>query len=73
MRTILAVTQVIVSVVIIILILLQERSAGLSGIFGGGGDSSFYQTRRGMEKIIFSATIALAIIFLGLAVAQLLI
>ncbi len=69
---IIAIAQIVISVAIIILILLQERSAGLSGIFGGGDGGSFYQTRRGMEKTIFAATIALAIIFLGLAVAQLL-
>ena len=70
---IITVIQAIISVLIVILILLQERSAGLSGIFGGEGGGAFYQTRRGMEKIIFSATIAFAIIFLGLAIAQLLV
>lgn len=73
MKTLLAVIQVIVSLIIIILILLQERSSGLSGIFGGGDGGAFYQTRRGVEKIIFAATIALAIIFLGLSIAQLLV
>lgn len=72
MRNILAISQVIVSVIIIVLILLQERSAGLSGIFGGDS-SSFYQTRRGMEKTIFAATIGLAVIFLALSIAQLLV
>jgi len=51
-------------------ILLQERSAGLSGIFGGEG-GGFYQTRRGLEKIIFVSTIVLLIVFVGLAVFQL--
>lgn len=69
---IITVIQAIISVLIVILILLQERSAGLSGIFGGGDGGAFYQTRRGMEKTIFASTIALAIIFLGLAIAQLL-
>jgi len=72
MRTILIIIQVIVSAAIVILILLQERSAGLSGIFGGDG-GAFYQTRRGMEKTIFASTVALVIIFVGLAIAQLLI
>jgi len=63
--------QIAISVLIIILILLQERSAGLSGIFGGEG-SGFYQTRRGLEKVIFRATIVLAILFAALAVYQLL-
>lgn len=61
--------QLILSVFIVILILLQERSAGLSGLMGG--DSGYYQTRRGLEKIIFIATIVLSAIFLGLAIFQL--
>ena len=71
MRNILAISQVIVSIAIIVLILLQERSAGLSGIFGGDG-GAFYQTTRGMEKTIFAATIGLAVVFLALSIAQLL-
>jgi preprotein translocase subunit SecG len=65
-----AILQITVSVVLVILILLQERSAGLSGIFGGEG-GGFYQTRRGLEKIIFIATVVLAVVFVGLAVYQL--
>lgn len=67
----LAIAQIIVSILLIALILLQERSSGLSGILGGGGEG-FYQTRRGLEKIIFGATIVLAIAFAGLALANLL-
>ena len=68
----LAIAQIVVSAILIVLILLQERSSGLSGIFGGetGG---FYQTRRGFEKSIFVSTIVLGIVFVMLAVAQILI
>jgi preprotein translocase subunit SecG len=66
----LAVVQIILAIAIIALILLQERSSGMSGLFGGG-EGGFYQARRGMEKIIFIATIVLAILFIGLAVWQL--
>lgn len=66
----LAVIQIIIAILIVALILLQERSAGLSGIFGGEG-GGFYQTRRGLEKIIFTSTIVLAVVFVGLAVFQL--
>ncbi len=53
----------------IVFILLQERTSGLSGLFGGEG--GFYQTRRGLEKIIFWGTIILAILFVALAIASL--
>ncbi|MDP2599061.1 MAG: preprotein translocase subunit SecG [Candidatus Liptonbacteria bacterium] len=65
-----AITQIVIAVLIVVLILLQERSAGLSGIFGGGG-GGYYQTRRGLEKVIFGSTIVLAVIFVGLAIFQL--
>jgi protein translocase SecG subunit len=68
---ILQILQIIVAVAIVILILLQERSAGLSGIFGGGDGGGFYQTRRGLERIIFIGTIVLTIVFVALALAQL--
>ncbi len=65
----LTILQLIISVVLVILILLQERSAGLSGIFGGEG--GFYQTRRGLEKIIFRSTIVLAALFIIIAIIKL--
>lgn len=67
---IIAIFQVIVSIILIVLILLQERSAGISGLFGGES-GAFYQTRRGAEKAIFTGTILFAAIFVGLAIAQL--
>lgn len=63
--------QIILAVIIIGLILLQERSSGMSGLFGGGGSDSYYQTRRGMEKFIFIGTIVAAVIFVALAIWQL--
>jgi len=67
---IIRIIQAIIGVLIIVLILLQERSTGLSGIFGGEG--GFYQTRRGIEKIIFISTIALGVIFIALSLYSLL-
>ena len=66
----LTILQVIVSVIIIVLILIQERSSGLSGAFGGG-NATPYQTRRVMEKGIFAATIIAAVVFLVLAIINL--
>ena len=68
----LTIAQVVISIILIILVLLQERSSGLSGIFGGGGATP-YQTRRGLEKIIYTGTIVAAVIFAGLAILNLLV
>lgn len=65
--------QIIVSILVIALVLLQERSAGTGGLFGGGGDGGFYQTRRGMERLLFILTIVLVFVFAGLAILNLVI
>lgn len=67
------IAEIVISIVLIVLILLQERSGGTSGIFGGVGGDSSYQTRRGLEKGIFIATIVCAVLFAALAVVKLLI
>ena len=66
----LPIAQIVIAICVIILILLQERSAGLSGLFGGDS-GGYYQTRRGAEKAVFMATIVLSVVFLTLAIAQL--
>ena len=67
----LTILQICVSVAIVILILLQERGSGISGLLGGGDGGSVYQTRRGLEKGIFAATIILSIVFVGLSILKL--
>ncbi|MFA5386086.1 MAG: preprotein translocase subunit SecG [Candidatus Paceibacterota bacterium] len=62
--------QLIISIVLIVLILLQERGGGVSGIFGGHG-GEFYQTRRGLERVIFYSTIVLVAVFIVLAILNL--
>lgn len=66
----LLIAQVVVSIILIVLVLLQQRSAGLGTLFGGTGGTP-YQTRRGLEKIIFWATIVTAVVFSALAVLNL--
>jgi protein translocase SecG subunit len=62
--------QLVLAGLLIITILLQQRGAGLSGAFGGEGN--VYSTRRGAEKIIFIATIAIAILFFGVSIIRIL-
>lgn len=51
-----------------LLILLQHRASGLSATFGGTGAT--YVQRRGAEKVLFSATIWVAVAFFGLAIVM---
>jgi len=61
---------IIVAILLIISILLQQRGSGLGAAFGGEGN--VYMAKRGAEKVIFWASIVLAIIFLGLGMARIL-
>lgn len=68
MQKIFSIIQLVSAVLLIAAILIQSRGAGLGGVFGGEG--GVYRTKRGAEKIIFIATIVLAIIFLGITVVN---
>ena len=59
-----------VSALLIGAVLLQQRGDGISTAFGGDG-SGAYHTKRGMEKLVFYATIVLSFVFIGSAVARL--
>ena len=67
--TIPTILQTVLAILLLASILLQQRGSGLSGTFGGEG--GVYSTRRGAEKLIFFATIVLAILFFGLSVVRL--
>lgn len=59
----LQIIQIIIAVLLITVVLLQNRGAGVSGLFGGGGGGNVYQTKRGLEKKLFIATIIISILF----------
>ncbi len=67
MKTFLYLAQLVVAIALSALVLLQAKDAGLSSMFGGS-DMGVYKTRRGVEKTMFNATIALGIVFAVLAV-----
>lgn len=67
MHTFLKYFEAVVSVLLIAAILIQNRSSGLSSTFGGQGAIS--TTKRGAEKVVFRATIVLAVLFVAAAVA----
>lgn len=61
---------IVVAILLIISILLQQRGSGLGAAFGGEGN--IYMAKRGAEKVIFWASIALSIVFMGLGLARIL-
>ncbi len=63
--------QLGVGVILVIFILMQNKGVGLSNVFGGSG--TIYRTKRGLEKWLFYSTIVLAIIFVGLSMAAVLV
>jgi preprotein translocase subunit SecG len=70
MNSILFYFQIAISAILIILIVIQQRGAALGSGFGGGGE--VYSTKRGAEKKIYYATIAVVTIFLVLGVLNIL-
>lgn len=53
--------QVSFGVLLVLLIVMQNRGAGLGSAWGGGGEG--YMARRGVEKLLFRATILVSAIF----------
>ncbi len=68
---IIQISQIVIAILLTTAILLQNRGTGLSGVFGGG--SGVYRTKRGVEKMLFTTTIVLAVLFFGLSLSRLLI
>ena len=65
MSHILLILEVISGALLALLILLQHRASGLSATFGGSGTA--YVQRRGAEKVLFTLTVWMAVIFFGIA------
>lgn len=63
MKIILPIIQIVLSGLLIFFILAQAKGTGLGSAWGGGGE--FYRSKRGVEKLLFYATIVLVILFLA--------
>lgn len=63
LQSVLPYVQIALSVLLIGAIVLQRTGASLGGAFGSDNFSSGFHTRRGLEKTLFYATIALGILF----------
>lgn len=53
--------QIVVSMILIAAVVLQAKGTGLGSAWGGGGE--MYRSKRGVEKVLFFATIIVAVIF----------
>lgn len=62
----LKIIQIIIAILLMLSILLQNQESGLSGAFGGSG-SSVHMTKRGADKVLYIATIILAVAFFALS------
>lgn len=61
-KNFLSIFQIIISIGLIGLILIQAKGSGLGSTFGG--ESGFYRTKRGFEKLLFYTTIVFVALFL---------
>ncbi len=73
LKAILPYAQLVLSLLLMLGIVLQNRGASLGGAFGGDNFASTFYKRRGAEKFLFQATVALAILFVLSAIAGFLI
>lgn len=62
MKPAISIIQIILGILLIVVIIIQQKGSGIGTAFGG--DLSFYRTKRGAEKLLFYATIAIACIFI---------
>lgn len=65
--TLMEIALIVIAVALVVVIMAQVRGGGLSGVFGGGGESAF-RTRRGLERTLFRFTIVLIVVFIILCI-----
>ena len=67
MGNVVDISLIVVSVALITSVILQSKGAGLGGLTGAD-TGGIFTARRGVEKTLFYATIALSVLFFVLAV-----
>lgn len=71
MQGYLNVTQIIISIALMVLILMQSRGSGFTGT--SQDQATVFRTRRGIEKTIFNFTLLMAVVFVAVSIAIVLI
>ena len=63
MNTVFTAIQLISAILLIIVVLMQNQGSGVGELFGGSGN--VFRKKRGIEKLLFTSTIVISIIFFG--------
>lgn len=66
MSQVLTIVQIVVAALLIIVVMLQSR--GESGAAGLASQGASYRSKKGLEKVLFYATIVLAILFASVSI-----
>jgi preprotein translocase subunit SecG len=69
MQNVFLIAQIVLAIIITAFVLLQAQGSGLGSTWGGGGET--FHTRRGVEKVIFVATIVAIILFAAVSIISL--
>jgi protein translocase SecG subunit len=64
--------QIILAILLILAVSFQRSGDGMEGALGGTASNITHFARRGGEKVLFFATIIIAILFAGTAVISIL-
>ena len=67
MQQVMNIAMIAISIVLVAVILMQVRGQG-GGLFGAAQSS--YRTRRGLEQLLFQATIVLVGVFITAAIVS---
>ncbi len=64
--------QLILAILLILAVIFQRSGEGIEGALGGTASNISHFARRGGEKVLFFATIIIAVLFAGSAVISIL-
>ena len=64
--TVVLIAQIILGIVLTVLVVMQTQNSGAGGMFGS--DTTVYRTRRGLEKTLYQATIAITAFFFVISI-----